>query len=45
MPIDEFIEGLSETFVPAALSRQAERELYALQQGKGTVEDFIVRMK
>ena len=45
IPIDEFIEGLAETFIPTVLSHQAEKELYALKQGKGTVEDCIVRMK
>ena len=45
MTIEEFIGGLAEMFVPAALGQQAEKELYALNQGKGTVEDYLVRMK
>ena len=45
MPIDEFIKGLAETFMPAALSWQAKKELYTLQQGKRMVEDHLVCLK
>ena len=45
MTINEFIEDLAMTFVPAALGRQAEKELSALKQGKGMVEDYLVRLK
>ena len=45
MTIDEFIKDLATTFIPAALGRQAEKELYALKQGKGTVEDYLIHLK
>ena len=45
MTIDEFIGGLAEMFIPAALGWQAKKELYALNQGKGTVEVYLIHMK
>ena len=40
----EFKKKLDGLFMPAALKRQAENELFKLRQGCETVEDYFVRM-
>ena len=40
----EFKTRLDGLFMPAALKRQAENELFKLKQGRETVEDYFVRM-